>query len=175
MAGEEEKKLEDSLSRVRKLCRTAQRGCILVAIVVFAFAAVALCTLCFNAADLLSICAGCFFLIMAETVIITAALFFAGVAQGHSPFSLKQVNLIRVEAFCFLMLAFCDLLFSSTTLSALQPLFGMDAGMISEGSLLASHTAKVNFGYIMVAVLLYCFSIIFKYADLLQESADDTL
>lgn len=175
MAGEEVKKLEDSLSRVRKLCRTAQRGCILAAIVVFVFAAVALGASCFNSADLLSICAGCFFLIMAETIIITAALFFAGVAQGHSPFSIKQIYFIRVEAFCFLMLAFCDLLFSSTTLFALQSFFGMDVGMISEDSLLASHTAKINFGYIMVAVLLYCFSIIFKYADLLQESADDTL
>ena len=175
MAGEEVKKLEDSLSRVRKLCRTAQRGCILAAIVVFVFAAVALGASCFNRADLLSICAGCFFLILAETIIITAALFFAGVAQGHSPFSIKQVYFIRVEALCFLMLAFCDLLFSSTTLFALQSLFGMDVGMISEDSLLASHTAKINFGYIMVAVLLYCFSIIFKYADLLQENADDTL
>ena len=73
------------------------------------------------------------------------------------------------------MLAFCDLLFSSTTLSALQFLFGMDVGMVSEDSLLASHTAKINFGYMIVAILLYCFSIIFKYADLLQENADDTL
>lgn len=175
MAGEEAKKLEDSLFRVRRLCRAAQGGCIFVALVVLVFAIAALAAFHFGADGPFDMLTGCFFLIVAETIIVTAALFFAGVAQGHSPFSLRQVRLIRIEAFCFLVLAFCDLFFSSDALFALGSIFGMNIGMISEDSLLASRTAKVNFGYMMVAVLLYCFSIIFKYADLLQENADDTL
>lgn len=95
---------------------------------------------------------------------------FSDAAKGQSPFTLKQVDRLRLMALSLLVYAVLEVVFSAS--SAMMQLGSLNFGYFSTNN---SAIITFDFAPLIAAAVVFAFSFVFKYGVLLQEFSDDAL
>lgn len=105
-------------------------------------------------------------------VCITLMQIFNDISKGESPFTIYQSKRLFIVG--WLLLAS----FVFGAIASMAPASYAQIGPISFGLFVPTHNPSgidLNFGYVLSAVVSYCFSYVFKYGALLQQLSDDTV
>ena len=109
-------------------------------------------------------------LIITSAMLITAGMVFRDVSNGETPFTAKQARRINVIAWLLLAYAFVDSILPSGVVMAAN----MD-GTVLGINRNVSDIPSIRLGTILVALVFFFLSTVFKYGVKLQELSDDTV
>ncbi len=105
-----------------------------------------------------------------SAILFLSGLIFRDIALGNTPFSLKQAK--RIRAIAWLLLAY-------TAIDAILPTGVFVGQASSDASVSAGHLAAssptIQVGSLIVAIVFFFLSSVFKYGVKLQELSDDTV
>ena len=176
MVGEEAAVLEESLSKVRKACKAIKVFCFCAVFVFVVLGALLLFVGCSQegGVNVLHLVNSAIYIVGSIVISWLAMRIFSDIEKGQTPFSITQVNRIRGIAFCFLVFAVMDFVFSPVFFGHL-PAGQVGIGFTNQADSSLRATIDLNIIALMMALLTYFFSVAFKYGALLQSNADDTL
>lgn len=103
-------------------------------------------------------------------ILLLAGLIFRDVSKGETPFTYKQAKRIRVIAWLLLIYALLEAFLPTGVLmyqSLGNSVFGIEHG--------ATFSPSIKVGTIVVSLVVFFLSTVFKYGVKLQELSDDTV
>lgn len=179
MGGEEYRELEASLSGASRACKRL-KSISLVCSVVFLVAWFLLLAFMitdavvkgFDAHKLKGILYVAFYGAVTISLLFVAFRSFSDVANGESPFTLKQVSRFRFAALLLLTLAIVDTLLSTAFVYGFD-IAGIDFAASGNHGVVQRHV-RINAEPLFFAVILYGISVLFRYGVLLQRLTDET-
>ena len=178
MQNDDSVKVEDSLSKIKRVCSLINIALRAVLVGLCIYWLVAMILMCasflgsgqFGIPEALNVILYISYDIVVAVMLVIFIRMFSDASKGSSPFKLGQVKSLRIVSAMLLFCVMLDFFIAANASLIENEIFTTGFYSTSENAII-----QINFAPFIAAAVVFAFSFVFKYGVLLQEFSDETL